>query len=430
MDEDETPHRYDDGNRAFLQAFLSRGTLTFKEAQPILAAIFTALDRQDNNNNNNDNDNNNDDDEASPTPTAAADVTLEDFQSYVSAASAAASAFDMEIRSTTHQVTRERVYALVNTTSDAVTQLATLYSAEETAFVKRVLDAMFDRYNTPRMEMLCIDGMQANKLRSVPRGEEESNENGGDSSIIINGNGKAGEGGGGEEEGGGGGEEEGGGGGGGKGTQTQTVGGLKGLRPTEVEHVMTTMVESGWFERSRAGFYSLSARALMELRSWLTDAYNDPDVDASDKTTWQRVKFCEACREVVTVGQRCAERDCLVRLHDACAEAFWQGRRGGGGANRGSRNGSASASASANANGNGNGNGNANGGGRACPRCSREWTGRHFVGERAVTETEAYQRGKRRSGRGGGRSSVVEQIVEEAQEGEEDGEGDEDGEAE
>ncbi|KAI6086236.1 Nse1 non-SMC component of SMC5-6 complex-domain-containing protein [Hypoxylon rubiginosum] len=386
MDDDEVPHRYDDGNRAFLQAFLARGTLTFKEAQPILAAIFSALDRREHG--------------EQAEPTAAADVTQQDFESYVGAASAAASPFDMEIRSIAHQTTRERVYALVNTTSDPVTQLATLHSAEEIAFVRRVIDAIFDKYNTPRMEMLCIDGMQANKLRSVPRGgnggEENENGNGNDSTIIgddnsnENGNGE------------------------GAATATQTVGGLKGLKSSEVENVLRSMVESGWFERSRAGFYSLSPRALMELRSWLTDAYNDADVDAGDKTTWQRVKFCEACREVVTVGQRCAERDCLVRMHDACAEAFWQGN-----ARRNARGGAAT---------------NGNGGARACPRCSREWTGRNFVGERAVTEMEAYQRGKRRSGRGGGRTSIVEEIVEEAQEGEgeeeEDADGDEDEDAE
>jgi len=33
---------YDDGNRAFLQALLARGTMTVKEAKQLLAAIFTA----------------------------------------------------------------------------------------------------------------------------------------------------------------------------------------------------------------------------------------------------------------------------------------------------------------------------------------------------------------------------------------------------
>lgn len=32
---------YNDGNRAFLQAFMARGTMTFPEAQGVLAEIFT-----------------------------------------------------------------------------------------------------------------------------------------------------------------------------------------------------------------------------------------------------------------------------------------------------------------------------------------------------------------------------------------------------
>lgn len=41
-DDGEEEGSYNDTNRAFLQAFMARSTLTFKEAQPVLAAIFTA----------------------------------------------------------------------------------------------------------------------------------------------------------------------------------------------------------------------------------------------------------------------------------------------------------------------------------------------------------------------------------------------------
>lgn len=33
---------YNDSNRAFLQAFMARSTMTFEEAKPVLAAIFSA----------------------------------------------------------------------------------------------------------------------------------------------------------------------------------------------------------------------------------------------------------------------------------------------------------------------------------------------------------------------------------------------------
>ncbi|KAI2781851.1 Nse1 non-SMC component of SMC5-6 complex-domain-containing protein [Daldinia loculata] len=337
MEDEDISHHYDNSHRAFLQAFMARGTMTFNQAQPILAAIFTAHDENEHKKGNSDEE---------PEVTRPEQVTREDFESYVSAVSAAISPFDMEIRSITHQVSKERVYSLINMTSDPMTQLATLRSAEEMAFVRRVIDAMFDRYNSPRMEVLCLDGMQANKLRTAPRNED--GENGND----------AGENG------------------------SQAVGSLKGLKSSEVEQVLRGLVDEGWFERSRAGFYSLSARALTELRQWLVDAYNDPEAGDGE---WQRVKFCEACREIVTVGQRCAERDCCIRLHDICQEAFWRTRKE-----------------------------------RVCPRCSTGWTGKNFVGERAVTETEAYQRGRRRSGRGGGRSSLVEDIMDGGEDEDED----------
>lgn len=330
MEDDGIRGQYNDTNRAFLQAFMARGTLTFPEAQSILAAIFSINEDQ---------------------RTLPGQVTQVDFSSYLSAASEAVSAFDLEVRSINDQVTKERIYALVNTTSDPMAQIATLHTAEEIAFVKRVIDAMFEKYNSRRMEVMALDEMQANKLRGAPRPVDAADN---DESLAP---------------------------------QTQT---LKGLKSSEAETMMRTMVDEGWFDRSDIGLYSLSPRALMELRSWLVESYNDPDAGEDE---WQRVKFCEACKEIVTVGQRCSERDCNARLHDICVEAFWRTRRDS-----------------------------------KCPKCSREWTGNHFVGQRAVTETEAYQRGRRRSGHGGGRrSNLVEHIMHDADEEAQDGEG-EDGE--
>ena len=35
---------------------------------------------------------------------------------------------------------------------------------------------------------------------------------------------------------------------------------------------------------------------------------------------------------------------------------------------------------------------------RNCPSCKAEWDGKHFVGEKAITTSEKYLQGKRRSG--------------------------------
>ncbi|KAF4979805.1 hypothetical protein FZEAL_4056 [Fusarium zealandicum] len=305
---------FNHGNRAFLQAILARGTITFEESRPILAAIFNASRGQD--------------DEGE---IRAGQITEEHFREYIDKASEAASLFDYEIRSTIHQVTKRRIYALVNTTSDPQTQLATTYSPDELSFIKRVLDAMFEKFNTPRMEVLAITEMQAIKL-ARPKPEQ--------SQVDVD-------------------------------AQTQTPVD-KGLKHSEVEAVLASLVEGGWFEKSSEGFYSLSPRALLELRPWLVETYNDPDLGPRD---WQRIKFCEACKDIVTIGLRCPETDCNFRLHDVCEEAFWRTRRE-----------------------------------KRCPKCSREWTGQKYTGERAVTSTDAFQRGTRRGG-AWRRSTLADDII-------------------
>jgi non-structural maintenance of chromosomes element 1 len=232
----------------------------------------------------------------------------------------------------------------VNTTSDPLTQLATTRSPEEIAFIRRVLDAIFETYNTPRQEIMGVTGMQAMKLA---RGD-------GRSRPSVNGNGLQN------------GEEA-----------SQAAN--KGLVHSHVERLMASMVAEGWFEKSKEGWFTLSARALIELKGWLVATYNDEDADADE---WQRIKFCEACKGIVTIGQRCTNLDCNVRLHDVCHMAFWRTRRE-----------------------------------EKCPRCKKDWDGRHWVGEKAITTGEAYLKGKRRSG-GPRRSEIVEDESENAQDDE------------
>lgn len=222
---------YDDSNRAFLQAFLARSTLTFETAKPILAAIFSAHEGRE---------------------VLVNDVTLDDLNSYISAANAAISPLDLEIRSTLHQQTRERYYSLVNTTSDPLTQLATTYTAEEIAFVKRVLDAMFDSQNNKgRKEAMCLNGMEAVQLAKPQNGATQSTS--------------------------------------------------QGLSMRDAESMMTRLVDEGWLDKSAKGFYSLSPRALMELKGWLVDTYNEPADEDDDEPRRDKIKFCHACKEIITV---------------------------------------------------------------------------------------------------------------------------------
>ncbi|KAJ6023907.1 hypothetical protein N7540_004704 [Penicillium herquei] len=284
---------YDDRNRAFLQAFMGRSSMTFEEAQPVLAAILSAYEGRN---------------------VSVDDITEEHLSSYISAANTAVSPFDLEIRSSFHQISRQsdqentnnqpiRVYALVNTTSDPLTQLATTYSADEIAFVKRVLDYMFVTNNTRICEGMIISSMQAINIRSAADANRRRSSN--------------------------------------LGTQG---GAAQSLTMTQAENMMKRLVEEGWLERSRKDNFSLSPRALMELRGWLVAEYNeDPE------SRRNRIKFCAACKDIITVGQRCGDRECSGRLHTHCLRNFFRIHRA-----------------------------------EKCPTCKADWPGDVFVGERAV----------------------------------------------
>lgn len=224
--------------------------------------------------------------------------------------------FGYEIRSTHPQTAMSRshnacIYALVNTVSDVQTQLATSHSADEIAFVKRVLDAMFETNNTQSREVMAIKAMDAIRLHKVPK---ERN-----SAVSMNGVSQ------------------------GEQTQASTN---SSITMSRAEELLATLVEERWFEKSRAGYYSLTPRGLMELRGYLEETYNEPDAEESE---WQRIKKCTACKDIITVGQRCTNQECNVRLHDFCSQGFFRARPE-----------------------------------RKCSSCRTQWTGRDFVGERAA----------------------------------------------
>ena len=195
--------------------------------------------------------------------TLAEDVTEADFNSYIAAANSRISPFDLEIRSTLHQTSRQRIYALINSTSDPIMQLATVHTADEISFLKRLLDAMFETFNTTRQEVVAITSMQAMKLAKAPNEDRREPQNG---------------------------------------STTQGSSG-QGLTLLQAEKMLKALLDGGWFEKSRKGFYSLSPRALMELRGWLLETYNhaeseDEDGDVGERIN--RVKVCVACKEIMT----------------------------------------------------------------------------------------------------------------------------------
>ncbi|KAF1814760.1 hypothetical protein P152DRAFT_430699 [Eremomyces bilateralis CBS 781.70] len=335
---------YDNSHKAFLQAFLARSVMTLDEAKPILAKILSAHDDRE---------------------TLPDDITATDIQSYIATVNAAISPLDYEIRHTHRQTAspttnhptstqqpspRTLIYALVNTVSDLSTQLATTHSPDDIAFVKRVLDDMFEKNNTPKRETMAVKGIDALRNRRPPNAPETQAQTPRRSE-------------------------------GGEGAMTQMANGGSGgtaLTVDRAEKVLQGLVEEGWFEKSRAGFLSLSPRALMELRGWLYDTYNEAVEGEEEGERWVRIKDCEGCKDIVTIGQRCANPDCLVRFHNFCAQGFFR-----------------------------------NGAAKNCPRCQTEWTGQDFVGQEAAKGMAAQRRQRgQRVGRGQASAEAVESETE------------------
>jgi len=221
---------------------------------------------------------------------------------FIEPINSAISPFDFEIRSTIPQIPSddesrltppERVFAVVNTTSDSITQLSTTHTAEEIAYLKRILDAMFDTVDSRRQEFFCLTPIQAIDLarpsRSAPSSSQAAESN-------------------------------------------------QGLTKMEAQRTLEAFISEGWLEQSSSTnrYIRLSPRALMELRTWLVDTYNtvsneDEDGEEEDENM---IKFCFGCKDIVIIGQRCSDLNCKARLHHFCARnALRAARQQGGRAN-------------------------------------------------------------------------------------------------
>ncbi|KAL1800584.1 hypothetical protein ACET3X_000926 [Alternaria dauci] len=232
---------YSSIHRAFLQAFHTHSVLTVDQMKVILAHVMTAYNPE--------------------RPWSEGDVTQPYITSTIQTINAKIEAFDYEIRSTRDQQSRDSIYALVNNASDAVTQLATTFSANEIAYIRRVLDHMFDTNNTNIREVMAIKQTEASQLARVSRrnrqsqaasrqshinGEVEDSQTNADTSISI----------------------------------------------AEADLVLETLVNEAFFQKSKKGYYSLAPRALMELRAYLKETYNESAEENEDGREVIRIRDC------------------------------------------------------------------------------------------------------------------------------------------
>ncbi|KAF1837078.1 hypothetical protein BDW02DRAFT_628317 [Decorospora gaudefroyi] len=312
-------------HRAFLHALKTHNVLTVDEMKTKLAHVMTQHNPD--------------------RPWTAADITQPHLTSTVQTINTRITPYDYEIRSTRDQETKTLIYAFVNNASDSLTQFATTFSASEMGYIRRVLDYMFETNNTKVREVMAIRHTEASQLARVSAATRRSQ--------INNGGGAASE----SQDG--------------------------GISLAEADAVLTALVTSSFFQFSSAGYYALAPRALIELRAYLKETYNEGAHENEEGREVVRIRDCEGCREIVTVGVRCNNRECGVRWHDACVSSYFRGRKEGA---------------------------------RKCPRCAVECGGDMFVGERA---DRVGRSGK--SGGGGNNRRRSRREVQEEEEDEEDG---------
>lgn len=159
------------------------------------------------------------------------------------------SVLDLELRNFRDQQTGQTMLALVNTKDDALVQGATRYSSNEIAFVKKLIEEIFKA----RREAYAIPSLEAVRLGSKLRTH---------------------------------------------------------LTRDATEELLKNLVDHNWIDYSSDGIYTLSTRALLELRNYLQNEFGD-----------EHFHTCSHCKDIVTLGVGCSytSRGCTTRYHLHCA---------------------------------------------------------------------------------------------------------------
>lgn len=153
------------------------------------------------------------------------------------------------------------------------------------------------------------------------------------------------------------------------GDEVREEGHVKGIDISASEDVLKMLVDQAWFTRERVNgttYFSLAPRGIMELRAYLKETYNEPGDADEDEEPIVRIRDCEGCGEIVTMGVRCSDAECACRFHDSCAVQYFRNLRGG----------------------------------KECPKCRAQWTGEDFVGVRAAEGRRSSGGGSQRMGNG------------------------------
>lgn len=79
----------------------------------------------------------------------------------------------------------------------------------------------------------------------------------------------------------------------------------------ESEWLLAKLVKDQWLKRRTDGYYVLHMRSIIELQDYMKETFEDD------------VHECLMCMEIVTIGERCSQERCSVRLHLHCAAGYF-----------------------------------------------------------------------------------------------------------
>jgi hypothetical protein len=73
-----------------------------------------------------------------------------------------------------------------------------------------------------------------------------------------------------------------------------------GLTKTAGEAAIQAFIREGWLEKSRNGFITVTERALLELKGYVMEMFNDIDDDGEEGGRVDKMRTCNGCQEIVT----------------------------------------------------------------------------------------------------------------------------------
>lgn len=192
----------------------------------------------------------------------------DDFATVIENITSALEEYDFALRRVRDQETGDYVYLFVNKVNNEITQKATLYKPEEIDVLKGIINAIFsESVNTNPFDRYWITFEASKKLQEL----EEIR---------------------------------------------------KKFESSTFDQIIQRLIEDGWLEMKEKGStfgknrIYLSSRSLNELYPYLYELYGPNGLGT--------FYTCGGCGNRFTIGRQCKSSNSCTRLHEFCAQAYFQ----------------------------------------------------------------------------------------------------------